>query len=190
MNISSQIESILFFKAEPVSVKELAKIFDQKASTMEEALEELKNDLHHRGIRLMRNNDDVMLVTAPEMSTVIEYLQKDERERDLSKAAVETLTTIVYSGPISRADIDHIRGVNSTFILRQLTVRGLIERITNPHDQRSFLYQPTLDLLANLGVTSTQEMPEYEVFRQQIAEFTTSESSDKTTISDSLSHEE
>jgi segregation and condensation protein B len=73
--------------------------------------------------------------------------------KDLGKAGLETLSIILYQGPISRAEIDYIRGVNSNFILRNLLIRGLIERVENPHDQRSFLYKPTLELISYLGLS-------------------------------------
>jgi segregation and condensation protein B len=172
MQLSSKIEALLFYRAEPVSLKELGEICSEPSElAVEAALHELEQVLVTRGVRLMRVNDSVLLVTAPEMSELLEQLTRAERERDLSRATVETLAIVMYRGPISRTEIDHIRGVNSTFTLRQLTVRGLVERITNPDDQRSFLYQPTFDLLSHLGVTKREDMPEYESFIKEIISF-------------------
>jgi len=119
----------------------------------------------------VRTNDDVMLGTTKEMSSTIEKLTKEELVRDLGKAGLETLSIVLYQGPISRADIDFIRGVNSQFILRNLLIRGLVERVENPKDARSFLYKTTLSLLAHLGITKIEELPEYSQVRDDIETF-------------------
>ena len=87
---------------------------------------------------------------------------------------METLSIILYQGPISRSDIDYIRGVNSQFILRNLLIRGLIERIDNPNDARSFLYKVSINLLANLGINKIEELPEYEQVKKDIDLFKSS----------------
>jgi segregation and condensation protein B len=112
-----------------------------------------------------------MLGTSKELSPLIEKLTKDELTRDLGKAGLETLSIVLYQGPLARADIDYIRGVNSQFILRALLIRGLVERIDNPKDARSYLYKPTLDLLSHLGVSKIADLPEYEQVRKDIEGF-------------------
>jgi segregation and condensation protein B len=84
---------------------------------------------------------------------------------------METLSTILYYGPISRRDIDYIRGVNSTFIIRNLLVRGLIEKAENDKDQRIFMYKPTFDLLAFLGITKIEDLPDYTKIREEFEAF-------------------
>jgi segregation and condensation protein B len=112
-----------------------------------------------------------MLGTAKELSPLIEQLTKDELNRDLGKAGLETLSIILYQGPISRADIDYIRGVNSQFIIRNLLIRGLVERVDNPQDARSFLYQTTLSLLSHLGLSKKEDLPEYTKIREDIESY-------------------
>jgi segregation and condensation protein B len=109
-----------------------------------------------------------MLGTAPEASALIEQLTREELSKDLGKAGLETLSIIVYKSPITRADLDYIRGVNSSFILRNLQIRGLVEKITNPADARSFLYRPTFELLQHLGVTRVEDLPEYGTLVDQL----------------------
>lgn len=92
----------------------------------------------------MENAESVMLATAPEASALIQGIVKEELSRDMGKAASETLAIVLYLGSIARSRIDWIRGVNSTFILRNLMIRGLVERITNPSDERSFYIVPRL----------------------------------------------
>ena len=173
MDLAAQIEAILFYKGEPVSRKRLSEMLalsdDETAAAISLLTEKLRSE--ERGVRVMENAGSVMLASAPETSALIEGIMKEELARDLGKAAVETLSVVVYLGPISRSRIDWIRGVNSTFILRNLMVRGLIERISNPNDERSFLYRPTFELLAHSGITRTDEIPDYDAVRAEIASF-------------------
>ncbi len=171
MNISAQLEAILFWKAEPVSIKKLCSLLDVGTDAINSGLQELETALKGRGLTLVRTADEVMLGTAKGISPLIEQLTKEELTRDLGKAGLETLSIILYQGPISRADIDYIRGVNSQFIVRNLLIRGLIERVENPTDARSFLYKTTLQLLSHLGISKIEELPEYEQVRKDIEEF-------------------
>ncbi|MBI4118416.1 MAG: SMC-Scp complex subunit ScpB [Parcubacteria group bacterium] len=171
MSLDKQIESILFHKAEPLTGKELGRLLGASEKEVEEALVTLGVALKDRGVALLRKDDEVMLGTAPEVSALIEKINKEELSKDLGKASLETLTIILYRGPLSRSNIDYIRGVNSSFILRNLLVRGLIERVSNPEDTRSFLYRPTFDLLAHLGVTHVSELSEYATVRAEMEAF-------------------
>lgn len=172
MKLDSKIEALLFFKGEAMKVKELVKILSADKNSVEDALAELKEKLSERGIQLIRKEDEVMLVTSAEMSGLIEQIRKDELTKDLGKAGAETLATVLYKGPITRAEIDYIRGVNSTFILRNLLIRGLVEKVSNPKDQRSFLYKPTLELLSFLGIKSIEELPEFDTIQEELKKFT------------------
>ena len=171
LNLSAQLEAILFWKAEPVTFKKLAELLKVDQSTVKSTIQELEKNLQGRGLTLVQTDTEVMLGTAKEFSSLIEQLTKEELTRDLGKAGLETLSIVLYQGPISRADIDYIRGVNSQFILRNLLIRGLVERIDNPKDARSFLYKTTLDLLAHLGVSKVEDLPEYEKVRADIEAF-------------------
>ena len=162
MNLSSKIESILFFKGEPVSIKQLAEILNAKEGEISDALNLLKENLKDRGICLIKNDNKVMLGTSPEMHEVIENLKKEELSRDIGKAGIETLSIVLYKGPVRKSEIDYIRGVNSGSILRNLMIRGLVERKSDENDQRSYLYIPTFELLSFLGVSSLEELPEYD----------------------------
>ncbi len=168
MTLEAQIEAVLFWKSEPISLTKLAQALGKNETEISASLEILEQNLENRGVSLIRKNDEVMLGTNPEISSLIEKLTKEELSRDLGRASLETLTTILYKNPISRAEIDYIRGVNSSFILRHLMVRGLVERIANPADARSFLYQPTFELLQNLGVRKVEDLPEYGTLAEQI----------------------
>lgn len=159
MPLKELIFALLFYKNEPVTIAWLAKASKRSADEVKTALTELKTE--NRGVVVMEAADEVMLGTNPELSSTIEAIAKEELSGELSRAALETLSVVLYKGPISRSNIDYIRGVNSQFSLRHLSVRGLIERMPNPHDSRSFLYMPSMQLLAELGVTNVSELPDY-----------------------------
>jgi segregation and condensation protein B len=161
MELEKQIEAILFFKGEPVSRKKLAEILKMGQTEINESLEKLKENLQNRGIVLLEKDNEITLGTAPELSPLIEDLQKEELNKDLSKASLETLSIVLYKNGATRAEIDYIRGVNSSFTLRALSVRGLVEKITDPKDNRRYLYKPSFDLLSFMGVKSIEELPEY-----------------------------
>ena len=174
-NLSQQLEAILFWKAEPIAIKKLATLLGEGVTieNVKAAITDLELALQTRGsgLTLVQTDEEVTLGTAKELSPLIEKLTKDELSRDLGKAGLETLSIVLYQGPISRADIDYIRGVNSQFILRALMIRGLVERIDNPKDARSFLYKPTLQLLAHMGVSKIADLPDYEQVRADIESF-------------------
>ena len=171
LSLESQIEALLFWKAEPISFKKLAALLQKNVEEIKVAVSNLQEQLSGRGVTLVQWEDEVTLGTAKEVSELIESLTKEELTKDLGKAGLETLSIILYQGPLSRADIDYIRGVNSQFILRNLLVRGLIERVDNPQDQRSFLYKPSLELISYLGVPKITDIPDYEAVRRDIEQF-------------------
>jgi segregation and condensation protein B len=162
LSLDNQIEAVLFWKGEPQSIRKLAASLGKKEEEIKAGLEILKEKIKDRGVELIFKDDEVMLGTASKLSHVIERLTKEELVRDLGKAGLETISIVAYKGPISRAEIDYIRGVQSTFILRNLQIRGLVERIENEKDHRSFLYRPTFELLQFLGVSKIEDLPEYE----------------------------
>jgi segregation and condensation protein B len=170
LSLDSQIEAVLFWKGEPQSIKKLAANLGKKEEEILAGLEVLKEKIKERGVELIYKDDEVILGTAAKLSHIIERLTKEELVRDLGKAGLETISIIAYKGPISRAEIDYIRGVQSTFILRNLQIRGLVERITNPKDARSFLYRPTFELLQFLGVSKIEDLPEFEKVKGEFAE--------------------
>lgn len=161
MELPNLIEAILFYYAEPLTVAKLSGILKRNEDEVKSALLVLEERLSTSGIRVLRNNETVLLGTAPDASTLIEAITKEELSKDLSKSALETLAIILYKGPLTRSEIDYIRGVNSTFILRNLLIRGLVEKVENPNDQRSFHYRSTFALLEYMGITNKEELPEY-----------------------------
>lgn len=168
MELEKKIEAILFWKGEPISRKKLGEILDAKPLEVNEAIEKLKNNLEGRGIVLVEKENDVMLGTIGALSSLIEDLQKEELKKDLSKSALEVLSIVLYKNGVSRSEIDYIRGVNSSFTLRMLSIRGLVERILDPKDNRRYVYKPSFELLSYMGVKSVEELPEYSVILNSI----------------------
>jgi segregation and condensation protein B len=168
MTLDAQIEAVLFWKGESMAVTKLATILEKTEEEIREALTTLEQNLTNRGLQLIHKENEVLLGTHAEMGTIIETLTKEELIRDLGKAGLETLSIILYRGPVARRDIDYIRGVNSNFILRNLLIRGLVEKVQSPTDQRSFIYKPTFQLLSYLGISKLEDLPEYASVRQEI----------------------
>ncbi|OGI67841.1 hypothetical protein A2732_00810 [Candidatus Nomurabacteria bacterium RIFCSPHIGHO2_01_FULL_40_10] len=171
-NLETKIEAILFFKGEPISLKKISEILSSSAKAsdgqgkfgqveIDEAIKKLKNNLQGRGIVMLENDGEITLGTAPEHSSLIEHLQKEELNKELSKASLETLSIVLYKNGVSRAEIDYIRGVNSSFTLRALSVRGLVERIVDTKDNRRYIYKPSFELLSFMGVKNAEELPDY-----------------------------
>lgn len=171
MNLDQKIEAVLFWKGEPVSLKKLSQIFEVSVEEIKSGIETLKTKLEGRGVSLVEKEDEVMLMTSGENSELIEKLAKEELSKDLGKASLETLSIILYQGPVKRSEIDYIRGVNSQFILRNLLVRGLIEKEQDPKDARTFVYKASFDLLSHLNLKNIAELPEYETVRKDIEQF-------------------
>lgn len=159
-SMSQHIEALLFTAGEPVSFQDLAKLLNAKEDAIAQSLAEIKQALDSHGISLLLTNTHAQLVTSASVAEFLTQFAGQDGE-DLSRAAMETLAVIAYRGPISRYDIDAIRGVDSRRMIRQLLLRGLLQQ-TRTAGQAS-LYDVSEDALMKLGVTSKQELPEFEL---------------------------
>lgn len=161
--LKSTIESILFITGEPVAISRIVKITGAKKPEVENALMVLQGEYNgKRGMAIIEKEDSVQMVTAPENSEITSQLVKSEIQENLSQAALEVLSIVAYRGPITRVNIEAIRGVNCSFTLRALLMRGLLERITNPADSRSYLYKISFEFLKKLGIESIDKLPDFE----------------------------
>jgi segregation and condensation protein B len=163
--LQSIIESLLFVSGDPVKISKIVKITNEKQEYIEEILlimadEYLKGS---RGLMLFKKNDEVQLVSKPENASFVEQLVKNELQDSLSSAALEVVSIIAYRGPISKTEIESIRGVNCSYTLRNLLLRGLIQRGDNPRDNRGFVYSITFDFLKKLGIANVEKLPEYGI---------------------------
>lgn len=160
MTLAAQkIEALLFAAGEAVAQEELAKLLAVSPEELNQAVQELQQQLADHGLSVIQTTSHVELVTS---AAVAEYLATwlAGEEKDLSKAAAETLGIIAYRGPIARYDVDLIRGVDSRHIMKQLLRRGVIVRAqsTTPNPQ----YEITEDFLKHLGLTTREQLPQFE----------------------------
>lgn len=170
MSLKSVIETILFVHGEPITIEKLAKVLKKKPEEVREALAALGGDYKERGIVMLEKDGAYQLGSNPDNARVVEDLVKGEFSEELSRAALETIAIIAYRGPLTRIDIEYVRGVNSSFILRNLMMRGLIERIDNPKDARSYLYRISFDFLKHFGLTRVEDLPEFQTFKDKSIE--------------------
>lgn len=165
-----EIQSVLFYLAEPVSFKRLTSVFETDIESIKKVVLNLKTNLESTGFSLILQNDEVQLVTHPNSHRIIEKIRKEELTRELTKPALETLSIILYKENVTRSDIDFIRGVNSSFIIRNLLMRGLIIRKQHPTDSRTFIYLGSHELLAYLGISEVKDLPDFERVQKLLQE--------------------
>jgi segregation and condensation protein B len=160
----SMLESLLFVSGEPVSLDRLAKTLSVDQGDIHLALSHLAERYAGdatSGLMLIQDEKTALLATKPTNAPALEALTKSTLQEAMSKAALEVLAIIAYRAPISRSEIDAIRGVNCSFTLRNLLLRDLIAREGNPSDNRGYLYRPTLRFLQVLGLSHVSELPSY-----------------------------
>ena len=170
MSVTSEIESLLFVSSRPLSVKRLAEITGHSKDEIKKALEALVADYGARqesGFIVMRNGDEVQLATSPDNAEMVKTFLKDETFGELTRPALETLTIIGYRGPLTKAELEQVRGVNCSLILRNLLIRGLVETEGGKADDPTApaFYRVTFDFLRYLGLRQADELPEYENLR-------------------------
>jgi segregation and condensation protein B len=158
------IEGLLFVSPEPVTIDHLASVTASRAEQIEAALQELRESCQNRGIRLQRQGKKVQLVSAPEVTDYIERFLGLSMSAKLSTPALETLTIIAYRQPITRPEIESIRGVNSDGVLRTLLSKGLVEEVgrldTVGHPS---LFGTTFEFLRYFGLEDIKDLPPLEL---------------------------
>lgn len=166
-----ELEAVLFLYGETMPEKKIAGILKMSEKELDETLSSYAAVLEEagRGLMLARSENNVQLVTKPQFLPLLESFVKEDLKEELTPAALETLSLVAYFSPISRTQVDYIRGVNSSFIMRNLLVRGLVER----RGQRgnAYLYGVTMDFLKHLGISRVEEMPEYEKHQKMKEDF-------------------
>lgn len=163
MNLKSQIESLLFIAAKPMSIKQLADITGVKAGDIESVGDEMERVYKEagNGVQIIKNDDKYQMVSSPENAKIIQELIKDETTGELSRPSLETLTIVAYRGPISKTDLDRIRGVNCSLIVRNLLLRGLIESKFDKTKNETY-YKVTFDFIRFLGINNITDLPDYK----------------------------
>ena len=163
MEIKPLIESLLFVADEPVAIGHLASAIGVGREAVEEALRELSEEYEQRGLRLQRKGERVQMVTAPEAAPHIERFLDLELSSKLSAPALETLAIVAYQQPITRAEMEAVRGVNCDSVLRTLVSKGLIEEVGRLSQAgRPILYGTTFEFLQHFGLQDLAELPPLE----------------------------
>ena len=167
-NLKSQLESVLFVSNKPLSAKTLAKLLEVEEHEVKTSLRELAEERKDSGIVLLEADEGFQLATNSANSPLIKnFLNADLREH-LTDASIEVLAIVAYRQPISKAEIEAIRGVNSQYSLRALLIRGLVEKIPDPNDGRASLYQVTTEFLQHLGLTNINDLPDFTDLTRQV----------------------
>lgn len=167
------VESLLFVAGEPVSIAQLARTLEQPADGIEAALEQLNDACRQRGIRVQRHGDQVQLVSAPESARAVARFLGVQASSRLSPAALEVLAIIAYRQPLTRAQVDAIRGVDSSGTVRALLARDMIQEAGRLETVgRPILYVTTPQFLQQFGLTSLLDLPPMEILEPAALEET------------------
>jgi len=169
MTLDRTIEAILFAAGRPLTARKLAELTEAKQDEVEESLEILAGRLDEgSGLMLQEYGKEFELVTRPEAAEAVKKVAKDEMQGELTRASLEALTILAYRGPMTRPELEQIRGIQSSLILRNLMIRGLVEQ---KEDERlgQPTYAVTFDFLNHLGLSGVKDLPDYEALRGNAA---------------------
>jgi len=160
LSLNALVEAILFVSPEPITAAQISSLLELTPREVKNALEELESHYQGRGIRLQYHKKKIQITSAPEAAPILENMLELETTSTLSQAALETLSIVAYQQPITRPQIDSIRGVNSDGVLRTLLNKGLIDDVGRAEGPgRPILYSTTTEFLKYFGLSSYEELP-------------------------------
>lgn len=168
---ATQLEALLFSEGGAIARKKLAQLLECSPAELDAAVADLSLRKEGSGISIIATGQDVALAVSPQAAPIVQAAFERELGKEIGDAGLEVLSIILYRGPSTRAQIDYIRGVNTSWTIRTLAARGLLERVPNPADAREYLYQPTVELLAHIGVRDARELPDYAKIASELAAF-------------------
>ena len=170
--MKTKIESLLFISNKPATAKGLAHFLKKQGEKITEDevnkifLELMqKYNVSENGIQIVQSGAEVQMVTNPSAAGLVKKFLNDEITGELTPASLEALTVVAYRGPIAKAELEQIRGVNCSLILRNLLIRGLIT-VEEDRNMAQVYYQISTDFLKFLGINSVQELPDYQKLHQ------------------------
>lgn len=166
--LKSQILSILFVAGKPVSLQELLDVLEISEDELKSAIADLVSQNQTSGVIILAHNNRLQLASNPDNSSAVKKFLALELREKLTDAALETLAIILYKQPVSKAEIENIRGVNSQYSIRHLLIRGLVEKIPSPSDKRMQLYKTTLEFMQHLGLKDMKDLPDFEELTKNI----------------------
>jgi len=172
LNLTARLEALLFIYGEEMTYKKIASALNLSVEEVKSGAKELRLALESAdsGLTLVEHDNSLQIATKAEFGALLDTVLKQELREALSPASLEVLSIVTYAGPISRSEIDYIRGVNSTFSIRSLLLRGLISRETDSQRGNSYIYNPSIELLHHLGITGVGDLPEYQRFRTLVTQ--------------------
>lgn len=158
--LAAKLEALLFVAPEAVTLNQLANALEVTSKKVEQGLETLEASLEAGGLRLQRHGGKVQLTTAPETSALIERFLELDTTTHLSRPALETLALVAYQQPVTRPQVDAVRGVNSDGVMRSLLSKGLIQELGRAEGPgRPILFGTAADFLGYFGLKSLDELP-------------------------------
>lgn len=163
------LQALLYAHGGELKKRDLLSLLAIEHEGLDALVHELRSILAGQGLEVFETETTLSLRTAREYSAPIEALQKHDTHKDIGAASLEVLAIVLYSTHASRAHIDYMRGVNSSGTLRQLVLRGLLERTKATGDNRSWVYTATPELLAHIGIHSSDELPEHEALHKALS---------------------
>jgi len=163
MDNTPKIETILFVAGKPLTLKKIAKALNLEESATRESLDILRQKYNRpdSGIVILENGEEWQMVSNPDNRETAEQFLKAEVSGELTRPQLETLTVISYCGPITKPELEQIRGVNCSLIIRNLMMRGLVKETENPSGLLA-TYEVTMEYLRHLGLERIQDLPDYE----------------------------
>ena len=162
--LAVELEALLFVAAEPVTTVQLAAALETTTTAIEQGLRALDESLLTRGLRLQRHGGRVQMTSAPEYAALIERFLGLEATTRLSRAALETLSIIAYQQPVTRPQVDAVRGVNSDSMMKSLLGKNLIQESGRGDGPgRPILYSTTPEFLQHFGVNSIRDLPQLDL---------------------------
>lgn len=167
MNYKAIVEGLLFVSGEEgLSLEKICEIIEKTKEETSKIIKELYNDYENfdRGMHIEFLGNKFKLTTKVEHKDFYKKLIKEEQNSILSQSALETLAIIAYNGPITRIDIDEIRGVNSSYVVRKLLLKGLIEDVGRSDVAgKPIIYNVTSKFLDHFGLGSIEELPKIDL---------------------------
>lgn len=165
-NLETKLESLLFVAGKPLTAKQLAGMLEVEAELVAESLNALREARKESGVVLLESNGTWQMSTNAKNSPEVKNFLNLELREKLTDATLETLAIIAYRQPISRSEIEAIRGVNCQYAIRHLLIRGMIQKI--PKDSRQILYETTIEFLQQMGLSSLQDLAEFDKLVEKI----------------------
>lgn len=161
-SLKGRIEAILYVSGEAVSIRDMAKALQISEPALKKALNEIRDeyDYEQRGFLLKRFGDKVQLATRPLYSEDVVRLLQPVQQQSLTQAAMETLAVVAYKQPVTRAEVEAIRGVKCDYSLQSLMIKGMIDEVGRKDTiGRPILYGTTDKFLSHFGIQTLEELP-------------------------------